>query len=183
MKLYPCPNQSVAASGVITPLAPSGRQVPSVGRSGRRSLSLQAEMLKRGFKVAMGIDGQAFVGDDNALREIRLLWSLHADWWFDRAFEPSEILSVALNIRSDAVGAGIGGCLVEGQPDNLLILDRAVLDEDALMPVHSIELLFSHGNRSHLRELIVAGRTARNARRLSRRHGIPRWLCAVLVRL
>ncbi len=140
-------------------------------------------MLKRGFKVAMCIDGQAFEGDDNALREIRPLWSLHADWWFDRAFEPSEILSVALNIRSDAVGAGVGGRLVEGQSADLLILDRAVLHEDALMPVHSIELLFPHGNRSHLRELIFADRTARIARRLSRRHGILRWLCAGLVRL
>ena len=36
-----------------------------------------AEMLKRGCKVAMGIDGQAFDEDDDALREIRLLWFLH----------------------------------------------------------------------------------------------------------
>ena len=107
----------------------------------------------------MGIDGQAFDEDDDGLREIRLLWSLHADWWFVRAFEPSEILSVVLENGRDAVGAGVGGRLVEGQSADLLILDRAVLHEDALMPVDSIELLFPHGNRSHLRELIFADRS------------------------
>ncbi|MCA3378061.1 MAG: amidohydrolase family protein, partial [Roseomonas sp.] len=72
----------------------------------RSGIAPLAEMLKRGCKVAMGIDGQAFDEDDDALREIRLLWSLHAGWGFDRAFEPSEILRVALENGRDAVGAG-----------------------------------------------------------------------------
>ena len=125
----------------------------------RSGIAPFAEMLKRGCKVAMGIDGQAFDEDDDALREIRLLWSLHAGWGFDRAFEPSEILRVALENGRDAVGAGVGGRLAEGAPADLLILDRTALDEDALMPVDPIELLFARGNRSHLRELIVAGRS------------------------
>ena len=125
----------------------------------RSGIAPLAEMLKRGCKVAMGIDGQAFDEDDDALREIRLLWSLHAGWGFDRAFEPSEILRVALENGRDAVGAGVGGRLAEGAPADLLILDRTALDEDALMPVDPIELLFARGNRSHLRELIVAGRS------------------------
>lgn len=125
----------------------------------RSGIAPLAEMLKRGCKVAMGIDGQAFDEDDDALREIRLLWSLHAGWGFDRAFEPSEILRVALENGRGAVGAGDGGRLAEDAPADLLILDRAALDEDALMPVDPIELLFARGNRSHLRELIVAGRS------------------------
>jgi cytosine/adenosine deaminase-related metal-dependent hydrolase len=125
----------------------------------RSGIAPLAEMLKRGCKVAMGIDGQAFDEDDDALREIRLLWSLHAGWGFDRAFEPSEILRVALENGRDAVGAGVGGRLAEGAPADLLILDRTALDEDALMPVDPIELLFARGNRSHLRELIVASRS------------------------
>jgi cytosine/adenosine deaminase-related metal-dependent hydrolase len=125
----------------------------------RSGIAPLAEMLKRGCKVAMGIDGQAFDEDDDALREIRLLWSLHAGWGFDRAFEPAEILRVALENGRDAVGAVVGGRLAEGAPADLLILDRTALDEDALMPVDPIELLFARGNRSHLRELIVAGRS------------------------
>lgn len=125
----------------------------------RSGIAPFAEMLKRGCKVAMGIDGQAFDEDDDALREIRLLWSLHAGWGFDRAFEPSEILRVALENGRGAIGTGDGGCLAEGAPADLLILDRAALDQDALMPVDPIELLFARGNRSHLRELVVAGRS------------------------
>ncbi|MBM3588724.1 MAG: amidohydrolase family protein [Alphaproteobacteria bacterium] len=125
----------------------------------RSGIAPLAEMLKRCCKVAMGIDGQAFDEDDDALREIRLLWSLHAGWGFDRAFEPSEILLVALENGRGAVGAGNGGRLAEGAAADLLILDRAALDEDGLMPVDPIELLFARGNRSHLRELIVAGRS------------------------
>ena len=52
----------------------------------RSGIAPVAEMLKRGCKVAMGIDGQAFDEDADALREIRLLWSLHAGWGFDLAF-------------------------------------------------------------------------------------------------
>ena len=125
----------------------------------RSGIAPVAEMLKRGCKVAMGIDGQAFDEDDDALREIRLLWSLHAGWGFDRAFEPSTILRMALEAGREAVGAGDGGRLAEGQPADLLIIDRSALDEDALMPVDPIELLFARGNRSHVRELMVAGRT------------------------
>lgn len=125
----------------------------------RSGIAPVAEMLKRGCKVAMGIDGQAFDEDDDALREIRLLWSLHAGWGFDRAFEPSEILRLALENGRCAVGAGDGGRLAEAAPADLLILDRTALDEDALMPVDPIELLFARGNRSHLRELIVSGRS------------------------
>jgi cytosine/adenosine deaminase-related metal-dependent hydrolase len=124
----------------------------------RSGIAPVAEMLKRGCKVAMGIDGQAFDEDDDALREIRLLWSLHSGWGFDRALQPSDILRMALEAGRIVVGAGEGGRLAEGQPADLLIIDRRALDEDELMPVDPIELLFARASRSHLREMIVAGR-------------------------
>jgi cytosine/adenosine deaminase-related metal-dependent hydrolase len=125
----------------------------------RSGIAPVAEMLKRGCKVAMGIDGQAFDEDDDALREIRLLWSLHAGWGFDRALQPSDILKMALEAGRIVVGADEGGRLAQGQPADLLIVDRRALDEDELMPLDPIELLFARGNRSHLKELMVAGRT------------------------
>jgi cytosine/adenosine deaminase-related metal-dependent hydrolase len=117
-----------------------------------------AETLKRGCKVAMGIDGQPFDEDDDALREIRLLWSLHPGWGFDRALQPSDIPRIALEAGRIVVGASQGGRLAEGQPADLLIIDRRALDEDELMPVDPIELLFARASRSHLREMIVAGK-------------------------
>jgi cytosine/adenosine deaminase-related metal-dependent hydrolase len=125
----------------------------------RSGIAPVAEMLKRGCKVAMGIDGQAFDEDDDALREIRLLWSLHAGWGFDRALQPSDILKMALEAGRIVVGTDEGGRLAQGQPADLLIVDRRALDEDELMPLDPIELLFARGNRSYLKELMVAGRT------------------------
>ncbi len=80
----------------------------------RSGIAPVAEMLKRGCKVAMGIDRQAFDEDDDALREIRLLWFLHAGWGFDRAPQPSDILRMALEAGRIVVGAGEGGRLAEG---------------------------------------------------------------------
>ena len=125
----------------------------------RSGLAPVAEMLRRGCKVALGIDGQAFDEDDDALRELRLLWSLHAGWGFDADATPRDILRMALENGREALGAPAGGRLEPGAPADLLILDRAALDEDALMEVDPLDMMFARANRSHVRELIVAGRT------------------------
>ncbi|MFA6964419.1 amidohydrolase family protein [Bosea sp. (in: a-proteobacteria)] len=125
----------------------------------RSGLAPVAEMVRRGCKVALGVDGQAFDEDDDALRELRLLWSLHAGWGFDTELMPRDVLAMALENGRIALGAPAGGQIAQGQAADLLILDRAALDEDALMPVDPLELMFARANRSHIRELIVAGRS------------------------
>jgi cytosine/adenosine deaminase-related metal-dependent hydrolase len=125
----------------------------------RSGIAPVAEMLRRGCRVALGIDGQAFDEDDDALREMRLLWSLHAGWGFDTELEPRDILRMALENGRLAIGAPAGGVLAPGMPADLVLIDRAALDEDALMPVDPLELMFARANRSHIREVIVAGRT------------------------
>lgn len=125
----------------------------------RSGLAPVAEMKRRGCKVAIGIDGQAFDEDDDALREIRLVWSLHAGWGFDVDLTPPDVLAMALENGRAAIGAPGGGRLSEGAAADLLVIDRAVLDADALMPVEPLDLLFARANRSHVRELVVAGRT------------------------
>jgi cytosine/adenosine deaminase-related metal-dependent hydrolase len=125
----------------------------------RSGLAPVAEMVRRGCKVALGLDGQAFDEDDDALRELRLLWSLHGGWGFDTEIAPRQALAMALENGRVAINTPAGGRLAEGQAADLLILDRAALDEDALMPVDPLELMFARATRRHIRELIVAGRT------------------------
>lgn len=125
----------------------------------RSGIAPVAEMLRRGCRVALGIDGQAFDEDDDALREMRLLWSLHAGWGFDTELAPSDILRMALENGRIAIGAPAGGVLREGAAADLVLVDRTALDDDALMPVDPLELMFARANRSHIREVIVAGRT------------------------
>ncbi|CAN5169538.1 8-oxoguanine deaminase [soil metagenome] len=125
----------------------------------RSGLAPVAEMVRHGCKVALGVDGQAFDEDDDALRELRLLWSLHGGWGFDTELAPRDVLAMALENGRIALGAPAGGQLAEGQAADLLVLDRAALDEDALMPVDPLDLMFARASRRHIRELIVAGRT------------------------
>jgi len=125
----------------------------------RSGLAPVAEMAARGCKVALGVDGQAFDEDDDALRELRLLWSLHGGWGFDTKLSPRDALAMALETGRIALGAPAGGQIAEGQAADLLVLDRAALDEDALMPVDPLELMFARATRRQIRELIVDGRS------------------------
>lgn len=125
----------------------------------RSGLAPVAEMVRRGCKVALGIDGQAFDEDDDALRELRLLWSLHGGWGFDVEFDAREALAMALENGREALGAAGGGRLQLDAAADLLILDRAALDEDAITEVAPLDLMFARASRRHVRELIVAGRT------------------------
>ena len=89
-------------------------------------------MLKAGCRVAMGVDGQAFDEDDDALREVRLLWALHGGWGFDGQGGPQRTLAMALENGRAALDAPAGGQLEPGMAADLLLVDRAALDEDAL---------------------------------------------------
>ncbi len=125
----------------------------------RSGLAPVREMVRRGCKVAVGIDGQAFDEDDDALRELRLLWSLHGGWGFDAEIPPRDVLAMALENGREAVGAPRGGRIAAGAPADLLVLDRAALDEDQIMDLDPLDLLFARAAKRHVRELIVAGRT------------------------
>jgi cytosine/adenosine deaminase-related metal-dependent hydrolase len=125
----------------------------------RSGLAPVADMLARGCKVAMGVDGQAFDEDDDALRELRLLWSLHAGWGFDLVVSPRAALMAALETGRAALGTPEGGRLAPGAAADLVVLDRAALDDDAMVELDPIDLVFARAARRHVRELIVAGRT------------------------
>lgn len=125
----------------------------------RSGLAPVAEMVRRGCTVALGVDGQAFDEDDDALRELRLLWSLHGGWGFDVELEPRQALAMALENGRIALGAPAGGRLEAGAAADLLVLDRASLDEDAITEVDPLDLMFARASRRHVKELIVAGRT------------------------
>lgn len=125
----------------------------------RSGIAPVAAMLKAGCKVGLGIDGQAFDEDDDLLREMRLVWSLHAGWGFDRDIAPETVLEAVLAQGHKTLNSPVTGRIEAGAPADLLIIDRKALDEDGIMPVEPVELLFARGSARHLRESIVAGRT------------------------
>lgn len=117
------------------------------------------EMLARGVRVAMGIDGCALDEDDDALRELRLMRALHAGPGFDGPMTLQAALTAACATGRAALGlADGGGQLAPGAPADILVLDLAALDRDRLVPVDPRALLMTRARREHVRGLWVAGR-------------------------
>ncbi len=125
----------------------------------RSGIAPVAAMLKAGCKVGIGIDGCAFDEDDDMLREMRLVWSLHAGWGFDREMEPAQVLEAVLAAGHRTLNSPVTGRIEAGAPADLLVLNRAALDSDALMEVDPVDLLFARGTSAFLRESLIAGRT------------------------
>jgi cytosine/adenosine deaminase-related metal-dependent hydrolase len=118
-------------------------------------------MKERGCLVALGIDSKAIDDDDDALRELRLSYLLHAGTGFDRAITREEAVHTAVsNGRFAVTNVGDGGLISAGSAADMLLLDWAALDNDDLREdIEPINILFSRATARQIRELIVAGRT------------------------
>ena len=132
----------------------------------RSGIAPLAEMIRQGCRVAMGLDGLALDEDDDALREMRLAWSLHRGWGFDNAMSTRQLWAFAAQhgrrtvagAQADAENAS-GGRLTPGAPADLLLLDWETLDDDALFPgIDPLDLLLARAHGGHIDQLIVGGR-------------------------
>jgi cytosine/adenosine deaminase-related metal-dependent hydrolase len=120
-----------------------------------------AEMIRRGCRVALGLDGSTIDEDDDALRELRLAYLLHRGTGFMAAMDRTTMLKMAMrNGRLSVMNKDEGGSLAAGQPADILLLDWNAVDDDRLRDdLDPRDLLFARAKACHIRELIVAGRT------------------------
>jgi 5-methylthioadenosine/S-adenosylhomocysteine deaminase len=154
----------------------------------RSGIAPLVEMVKRGCRVALGLDGATLDEDDDALREMRLADLLHAGTGFRIDVDRTALLDALLvNGRRSVTNRDDGGTLAANAPADVLIIDWEKLDADRLRPdLDPLDLLFARSTMRHVKELIVGGRTvardgavpgidlpAMNAELLGRfRHGI-----------
>lgn len=126
----------------------------------RSGIAPLAAMLKRGCRVALGLDGLAFDEDDDALRDMRLAYHLHAGHGFVADIETSQILRAAFETgHLSVMGSQEGGTLKAGAPADVLLLDWSAVDDDRLMAdLDQRDLLFARAQARHIAELHVAGR-------------------------
>lgn len=119
------------------------------------------QMQRAGCKVAFGIDSKALDDDDDSLRELRLSALLHAGTGFDLVTTRRQALHATVrNGRFAVTNISDDGALRTGAPADMLLLDWAALDDDALRSdLDPINLLFSRATARHIRELIVSGRS------------------------
>jgi cytosine/adenosine deaminase-related metal-dependent hydrolase len=116
------------------------------------------EAIKRGCRVALGVDGSAFDEDDDVLREMRLGHFLHGGWGFESNIERGAFLNAIVANGRFANGAPGVGALKIGEAADILVLDLDRLDRDAIMPVAPVDLVFARATMAHIARLIVAGR-------------------------
>jgi cytosine/adenosine deaminase-related metal-dependent hydrolase len=118
-------------------------------------------MIERGCTVALGIDGKAFDDDDDALRELRLAYYLHAGTGFDRTISREQAVQTAVrNGRFAVTNLKDSGLIETGAAADMLLLDWAALNNESLREdINPLDLLFSRATARHIREVIVGGRT------------------------
>lgn len=126
----------------------------------RSGLAPVAEMIRRGCRVALGLDGLALDEDDDALREMRLTHLLHQGTGFVSTLARDDALAAAFaSGRAAVLGRGEGGVIAEGEPADLLILDWDRVDDDHLRDdLDPLDLLFARAEASHVHALRVGGR-------------------------
>jgi cytosine/adenosine deaminase-related metal-dependent hydrolase len=131
---------------------------PSSNLHLRSGIAPIGEALRRGCRVAIGVDASALDEDDDILREIRLGHFLHGGWGFEENVARGSWLAGLVEHGRFANGAPGAGALAVGEPADILVLDLEALDRDAVMPVEPIDLLFARAHRAHVDALYVAGR-------------------------
>ena len=127
----------------------------------RSGIAPLKEMVKRGCRVALGLDGSTLDEDDDALREMRLAHFLHQGTAFTSDVDRAAMLRMAFkNGRLSVTNKDDGGALAPGEPADILVLDWDAVDTERLRDdLDPCDLLFARTTMRHIHELIVRGRS------------------------
>jgi cytosine/adenosine deaminase-related metal-dependent hydrolase len=157
--------------GLLSPrLARNGVTIatnPSSNLHLRSGIAPIGEAIRRGVRVALGVDASAFDEDDDILREARLGHFLHGGWGFAQNVSREDWLAALVANGRRANGAPGTGRLEIGEPADILVLDLGKLDRDAVTPVEPIDLLFARATAAEIDALYVAGRQIVSAGKLA----------------
>ena len=127
----------------------------------RSGIAPLKEMVERGCRVALGLDGSTFDEDDDALREMRLAHLLHQGIAFTTDVDRPAMLRMAFQTgRLSVTDKDDGGALAPREPADVLVLDWDEVDHERLRAdLDPCDLLFARTTMRHIHELIVGGRT------------------------
>lgn len=118
-----------------------------------------AEFIKRGCRVAMGLDGLAFDEDEDALREMRLAYVLHKASGFDIRVSRDDLMRFATSNGRFAITGKSDTGIKPGASADFLLLDWKALSAELIEPeVPPLDLLLAKARQQHIKGLVVAGR-------------------------
>lgn len=126
-------------------------------RSGAAPL---AAFLRHGIRFALGLDGAAMDDDQDALREMRLTYLLHAGQDLEPQLPFAALLDAALRHGAVVFDGDEGqGRLQPGKRADVLCLDYAAMSADVLADsADELAVLVSRVSARYLSDLYVAGR-------------------------
>ncbi|NPT37474.1 amidohydrolase family protein [Paraburkholderia xenovorans] len=126
----------------------------------RNGIAPVTELYRHGVRLAQGLDGFSVDGDDDAFRELRLNYLLHRGVGFEEGLPLTAVFQSAchggkyvVTGRDDTQTA-----LELGSDADIMVLDRAALAHDLVMPVDDAALVAQRATKETLRQLFVAGR-------------------------
>ena len=140
--------------------APPSWPIPARTSSSAPASRRWVQFLRRGCRVAMGLDGLSFDEDEDALREMRLAYVVHKAAGFDIRMRREDLLRIAFeNGRFALTGASVGGRVAPGAPADPPVLDWDKLAAELVEPeVPPLELMLAKARQEHIKQVFVAGR-------------------------
>ena len=119
-----------------------------------------AEFARRGVRLAVGIDSLSFDDDDDALRELRLLYHLHRGNSLDPGLAAADVLSAATSAGFRAVdGSERDGAVKVAAPADLILFDWDRLGGDVVSSRTSeVDILLGRATRDHIFSVWAGGR-------------------------
>lgn len=126
----------------------------------RSGIAPVAQFIEAGLRFGMGMDGMAFDDDEDALREVRMLWHLQRGFGVTAVMDRSRLWRAVLaDGRAAILGPDGGGTIANGAPADLLSLSLARMQADVIEGRASAEdLILSRATKADVAGLWVAGR-------------------------
>ena len=126
----------------------------------RSGIAPVAEFLKHGLRIAVGLDGMAFDDDEDALRELRLLYRLHRGTGLAEGISPAQLFTAATSHGHAAFdGSDDEGTLAPGRYADLVLLDYERMASDVIGGMcEETDLLLTRMRAEFIDTVVVAGR-------------------------
>jgi 5-methylthioadenosine/S-adenosylhomocysteine deaminase len=114
----------------------------------------------KGLAWAMGLDGMALDDDEDALRELRLLWHNQKANGLTDGITRAQLCEAAFVAGRRTITKATGGAIERGLAADLLVLDYRGMAADLLQDAaDELDIVLARGRKEHVRQLIVDGQT------------------------
>lgn len=126
----------------------------------RSGIAPVADFVDSGLVFGMGLDGMAFDDDEDAFREMRLLWHLQRGFGFDDLLSRERLLkAVFFDGRKTILGPDQPDHLAEGGSGDIVVVDLEPVSRDVIGDrVDVLDLLLTRATRGLVRDVWIAGR-------------------------